>query len=608
MSRSISNSNNPFNINHSINISRYKTLNIMIGSLLSQVSGLKILGDIYAEDIELANIKESQQFISRCLERLGINYEIDSGEISSIPKQEGLIIVANHPFGGIDGLILAHLLKQVRPDVKILANSFLKKIPALDSLFFDVDPINQKASMQKNATSLKHAARWVKNGGCLIVFPAGEVSHLTLKEHRIADPAWNETIAKLVLLTKAPVTPIFFQGFNSIKFQLLGLVHPWIRTIMLPRELIKKINSNIKLNIGHPIKFNKIKKLKSDTLIQYLRLTTYALGSKKQRTKEIRKTFESYSNIINSVPSELLKEEIKHLPESQTLHETSKVKVLYAYAKQIPWLLQEIGRLRELTFREIGEGTGKEIDLDIYDSYYTHLFLWDTTKHCLIGAYRLGLTDKIIKQYGIKGLYSYSLFKYTNKQLLELGPSIELGRSFIRIEYQRSPSSLSLLWKGIGLFVSKHAYYRTMFGPVSISNDYQDVSRKFIVDCLRANRLMKELSRNIKPRKPYKTTTRTRWNKKELNILEDINLASEIITQLEQGERGIPILIKQYIKLGGRFLEFNVDKEFNDALDGLIVVDLRETEKELLEYFMGKDNAENYLKAIKPLSPALKQA
>lgn len=609
MSQSISNINNPFNINHSINISRYKTLNVIIGSLVRQISGLKILADIYAEDIELANIKEPQQFISRCLERLGINYEIDSGETDSIPKQEGLIIVANHPFGGIDGLILAHLLKKIRPDVKILANGFLKKIPPLEPLFFDVDPINQKASMQKNATSLKHAARWVRDGGCLVVFPAGEVSHLTLKEHRIADPAWNETVAKLVLLTKAPVTPIFFQGTNSIKFQLLGLVHPWIRTIMLPRELIKKINSNIKLNIGYPIKFNKIKKLKSDTLIQYLRLTTYALGSKKQRhVIEEKKTFELDSNIISSVPSELLKEEIKHLPESQTLHESSKVKVLYAYAKQIPWLLQEIGRLRELTFREIGEGTGKEVDLDIYDSYYIHLFLWDTTKQCLIGAYRLGLTDKIIEKYGIKGLYSYSLFKYTNKQLLELGPSIELGRSFIRTEYQRSPSSLSLLWKGIGLFVAKQAYYRTMFGPVSISNDYQDVSRKFIVDCLRANRLMKELSKNIKPRKPYKTTTRTRWNKRELNIMEDINLASDIIAQLEQGERGIPVLIKQYIKLGGRFLEFNVDKEFNDALDGLIVVDLRDTEKELLQYFIGKGNTENYLAAIKHRSPALKQA
>lgn len=592
MNQSVTNINNPFNINNSINISKYKTINTLIGTLVSQISGLKILGDMYTEDIELAQIKEPHQFITRCLERLAINYEIDSGDISSIPGQKGLVIVANHPFGGIDGLILAHLLKQVRPDVKILANGFLKKIPAIESLFFDIDPVNQKTSMKKNTTSLKRAVRWVKDGGCLVVFPAGEVSHLTLREHRIVDPAWSETVAKLVLLTKAPVTPIFFQGINSIKFQILGLVHPWIRTIMLPRELLKKINSNIKLNIGRPVQFNKIKKLKSDKLIQYLRLTTYALGSKKQQhCIEDKKSNESGLNIISAVPSELLKEEIKHLPDSQTLHETSKVKVMYARAKQIPWLLQEIGRLRELTFREIGEGTGKEIDLDIYDSYYIHLFLWDSNNQCLIGAYRLGLTDEIIKQYGIKGLYSYSLFKYTNKQLLRLGPSIELGRSFIRAEYQRSPSSLSLLWKGIGLFVAKQAYYRTMFGPVSISNDYQDVSRKLIVDCLRTNKLMKDLSRQIKPRKPYKATTRTNWNKKELNVLDDINLASDIIAQLEQGKRGIPILIKQYIKLGGHFLEFNVDKEFNDALDGLIVVDLRETEKELLEYFMGKDSA-----------------
>jgi putative hemolysin len=607
MSQTITQTDNPFNINNKINITKYNAINYMIGTLISQISGLKILGDIYQEDIELAQLKDPHQFISRCLELLGIKYQIESGKVDSIPGEKGLIIVANHPFGGIDGLILAHLLKKVRPDIKILANGFLKKIPAIKSLFFDVDPINQKSSMQKNATSLKHAVRWVKNGGCLIVFPAGEVSHLTLREHRITDPQWSETVAKLVLLTKAPVTPIFFQGTNSIKFQLLGLVHPRIRTIMLPRELLKKVNSNIKLNIGRPVQFNKIKKLKSDTLIQYLRLTTYALGTKKLQAIENIKPLELASNIINEVPSKLLVEEIKHLPERQTLHETSKVKVMYARAKQIPWLLQEIGRLRELTFREIGEGTGKEIDLDIYDSYYTHLFLWDSNKQCLIGAYRLGLTDKIIKQYGIKGLYSYSLFKYTNRQLMELGPSIELGRSFIRAEYQRSPSSLSLLWKGIGLFVAKQAYYRTMFGPVSISNDYQDVSRKLIVDCLRTNQLMKEVGKNIKPRKPYKATTKANWNKKELNILKDINLVSDIISQLEQGKRGIPVLIKQYIKLGGHFLEFNIDKDFNDALDGLIVVDLRETEKEILEYFMGKEKAKTYLDNFTPDENTLKK-
>jgi len=609
MSDPVTHIDDPFNINNNINITKYQPINNMIASFISQISGLKILGELYKDDITLTRIKDPDQFITRCLELLGINYQIVSGELNSIPEQNGLVIVANHPFGGIDGLILAHLLKQVRGDVKILANGFLKKIPALESLFFDVDPINKKSSMRKNVTSLKHAVRWLQNGGCLIIFPAGEVSHLTLREHRISDPEWNETVAKLILLTKSPVLPVFFQGTNSINFQLLGLLHPWIRTILLPRELLKKINSNIKLNIGQAIHFNKIKNLKSDTLIRYLRLGTYALGSKKQQyILENKKSLVETTNIINAVPSELLTEEIKHLPSMQTLHETSKVKVMYAYAKQIPWLLQEIGRLRELTFREIGEGTGKEVDLDIYDSYYIHLFLWDTHNHCLIGAYRLGLTDEIIKNYGIKGLYSYSLFKYTNKQLLELDPSIELGRSFIRLEYQRSPSSLSLLWKGIGLFVARQAYYRTMFGPVSISNDYQDVSRKLIVDCLRANRLMKDLSRQIKPRKPYKATTRTSWNKKELNGLDDINLVSGIISQLEQGERGIPVLIKQYIKLGGRFLEFNVDQEFNNALDGLIVVDLRETETALLDYFMGKDNAEKYLGAINSAPPALKQA
>lgn len=608
MSNSVIKTYNPFNINSNINVAKHKLLNTVIGLLISQISGLKILENIYREDTALAATKNPDEFITRSLKLLGLNYHIASGTMDSIPKQSGLVIVANHPFGGIDGLILAHLMKQVRGDVKILANGFLKKIPALEPLFFDVDPINQKTSMKKNVTSLKHAVRWVQDGGCLIVFPAGEVSHLTLREHRISDPEWNETIAKLILLTKSPVLPVFFQGVNSIKFQLLGLLHPWARTILLPRELLKKTNSDIKLNIGQPIKFNRIKKLKSDVLIRFLRLTTYALGSKKQQNFKVKKSVGTTRNIINAIPSDLLTEEIKHLPASQMLHETSKAKVIYAYSNQIPWTLQEIGRLRELTFREAGEGTGKDIDLDIYDSYYTHLFLWDSEKHCIIGAYRLGLTDEIIKKYGIKGLYSYSLFKYSEKKINKLGSSIELGRSFIRSEYQRQPSSLSLLWKGIGCFIAKQGHYHTLFGPVSISNDYQDVSRKLIVDCLRTNRLMKELSKNIKPRKAYKATNRTLWNKKELTGLDDINIISDVISQLEQGERGIPVLIKQYIKLGGNFLEFNIDQEFNNALDGLIIIDLRETETGLLEYFMGKEMTQHYLKNINLKSEAFKKA
>jgi putative hemolysin len=609
MPKIIDSSVNPFSINNHINITKHQTVNYAVGSMLSKISGLNILEDIYKKDAILAKSKSPDEFIRRALSLLDINYQVSTGQINSIPKQNGLVIVANHPFGGIDGLLLAHIVRQVRNDVKILANGFLKKIPALESLFFDIDPINQKKSMQKNVVSLKHAVRWVKEGGCLIVFPAGEVSHLTLREHRISDPDWNETISKLILLTESSVIPVFFRGNNSINFQVLGLIHPYLRTILLPRELLKKSKSKIELNIGQAIHFNKIRKLKSDTLIRFLRLTTYALGSNKQGSNLNKKENAGTNiNIITAIPPELLTEEIKHLPASQTLHETNKVKVLYADSKQIPWTLQEIGRLRELTFREVGEGTGKDIDLDVYDSYYTHLFLWDKEKHCLIGAYRLGLADKIIKKYGIKGLYSYSLFKYSKKKLHKLGASIELGRSFIRTEYQRQPSSLSLLWKGIACFIANQSNYHTLFGPVSISNDYQDVSRKLIVDSLRANRLIKELGKNIKPRKAYKSSGTTLWNKKELAALDDINIISDIISQLEQGQRGIPVLIKQYIKLGGHFLEFNLDQDFNDALDGLIVVDLRKTEPGLLEYFMGKEKATSYLNNFKTDKQQFKQA
>lgn len=600
---------NPFDIHKTIQVAKYPPVNTMISKFIGQVSGLNMLSQIYQSDQRLSQLTEPDSFIRQALEILNINYQINSGSLTAITDQGGLVIVANHPFGGIDGLILGLLLKQVRNDVKILANGFLKRIPALESLIIDVDPINKKASMQKNAMSLKKAVRYVKDGGCLIIFPAGEVSHLKLSEQRIVDSEWSITVAKLVKLSKSPVLPFYFHGNNSLNFQLWGLIHPLIRTLLLPRELLKKVNSDIQLDIGQLIKFNKLKTLEHDKLIQFLRFSTYALGGKDNLPQQKNSHKDSsYTNIIDPVPTELMHEEIKHLPENQTLITSRKAKVIYAYSKQIPWIVQEIGRLREITFREIGEGTGKETDIDIYDSYYIHLFMWDIEKQCIVGAYRLGLTDEIINNYGIKGLYSYSLFKYSKKKIIALGPSIELGRSFIRSEYQRSPSALSLLWKGIGCFIARKACYTTLFGPVSISNDYKDISRKLIVDCLSTNQLMKEVSRNIKPRKPYKTKNKVPWKKNELNALQDINLVSEIISQLEQGKRGIPVLIKQYTKLGGRFLEFNVDEEFNNALDGLIVVDLRNTEVELLEYFMGKDETHQYLDDIKPNMPKLKYA
>ena len=590
---------NPFSITDEINIANYQPINRLIEKVVSQVSGLKQLCELYETDLQLSTIDQADRFIDHSLSILGISYSTEQVIEQHVAKSGSLIVVANHPFGGIDGLILAKLIRKIRPDVKILVNGLLNRIPAISDLFINVDPINPGSSVNQNAIGLKQSIKWVKDGGCLIVFPAGEVSHLNLWQHRVTDPKWNPTIARIIQLSKANVLPVFFEGKNSIKFQLVGLIHPLLRTLLLPREVLNKSNSKINVLMGKPINYSRIKNTKTDKLISFLRLSTDALQRKpSKKNKKPTQNGLEFEDIAPSVPTSLLQYEIDFLPHDQILYQTDKMKVFYAYSDQIPWGLKEIGLLREISFREVGEGTGKAIDLDQYDQYYIHLCLWDKEQQKIVGAYRLGLVDHIVKKYGIKGLYSYSLFKYTKKQLLELGTAIEMGRSFIRAEYQRSPAALSLLWKGIGLFVSQQASYTTLFGPVSISNDYHETSRKFIVDCMRSSCLMTELSNRIKPRNPYRYSSQTPWQKTDLKSLDDINQISDVISQLEQGERGIPILIKQYMRLGGRFLEFNIDENFNNALDGLIVVDLRQTERSLLDFFMGKNNAQFFLDHI----------
>jgi 1-acyl-sn-glycerol-3-phosphate acyltransferase len=299
--------------------------------------------------------------------------------------------------------------------------------------------------------------------------------------------------------------------------------------------------------------------------------------------------------IAHAIPSALLKAEIECLPAEHRLVESSQFIVQYAHAAQIPWCLQEIGRLREHTFRAAGEGTGKACDIDLFDAYYLHLFVWDRHAEAIVGAYRMGLTDEILARYGKRGLYTQSLFKYGPQLLQTLNPAIELGRSFVRTEYQRSFSPLMLLWRGIGRFVLRSPHYAVLFGPVSISNSYAPISRQLMVDYLRTNNSETKLARHVKPRHPFRARRSTVWDEVEVANLKDIEHLSRVIARIEHDKKGVPILLKQYLKLGGRLLGFNADDQFSDALDGLIMVDLRTSEPRVLARYMGEEGAAAFL-------------
>lgn len=487
-------------------------------ALTERLLGLSALAEGYDT---LPSGLSSIAFANVALNYLNVSSQILSGSLSNIPKEGATVVVANHPFGGIEGVILARMLQQVRPDVRIMANSMLQRVPELSEIFIGVNPYGHSKARKQNLKPLREALRWLQGGGLLMVFPAGDVSRLRLLEGTVRDDKWDASIARMISYSGADVVPIYFEGGNSALFHAVGLLHPRLRSLMLPRELSNKRNARIAMRIGKVISNRKLMTMSgNDELARYLRLHTYLLASGGAETVEPKGAPEgaqgSMAPVVDVIEAAQLCVEVQALPESQLLTESGAMQVYYARAEQIPWTLQEIGRLREITFRAVGEGTGRPSDIDLYDSYYFHLFIWNSEKHELVGAYRLGLADEIYQKFGKRGLYSHSLFRYSKRLLKAMNPAIELGRSFVRIEYQRSFTPLLLLWKGIGQFVLRHPHYSVLFGPVSISNDYSSTSQHLLVDFLSANNYDNKLSRLIRPRSPYRGSLKPVWRKAEL--------------------------------------------------------------------------------------------
>ncbi len=584
----------PFRLNGALNFTRRRSVDRLLEHMVEKASALRVLDDMYQA---LPPIEGTDAFLQTVFDLFNIRPQWADDELAQIPATGAAVVFANHPFGALEGLMMAAMLRRVRSDVKILANYFLQRVPELDGLFIAVDPFGGGSAARRNVAPMKEALRWLQQGGLLVIFPAGEVSHLQLGSRSITDPAWHPTVARLARRAEVPAIPIYFHGSNSLLFQLAGLLHPRLRTALLPRELLNKRDRAVPIRIGAPISFAKIKGLSDDEATAYLRMRCYTLGARNSKENG-RKTMVAMDSadgepVADPVPTPLLQAEVAALPPQQRLDGSGTMQVIYARAGQIPWLLQEIGRLREEAFREAGEGTGRARDIDLYDAYYLHLFIWDSENSAVVGAYRLGLADEIVRNFGRKGLYTHSLFNYGRRLLDELNPAIELGRSFVRLEYQRSYTPLLLLWKGIGRFVAQHPQYRVLFGPVSISSDYQSSSQQLLVDFLRANNFLPRLARHVRPRRPFRGTVRHAPTF-DTAMAGDLDGLSELVSAIEHDQKGVPVLLRQYLKLGGHILGFNVDDQFNDALDGLIMVDLRQTDAKVLAKYMGREQAEQF--------------
>ena len=550
-----------------------------LANLLMEVMKINDVNKLYTKFHEL----EGLDFVDGILDSLGIKIEIDEKELNNIPKEGAFIAIANHPYGGVEGLILLKILCMHRPDVKLMANFLLKKIPNLSDYFIAVNPF-ENVKNSSSISGLKTTLEQLQQGNPIGIFPAGEVSAYNSKTQKVMDKQWSPVVGKIISKAGVPVLPVYFHGNNGLLFNLLGFIHPTLRTARLPYELFNKQGYTIKMRIGKPIPFEEIKSLSSQNkVIPYLRARTYALGSgievKKFFSGKLFSIKKSAEKIIPETPIEIIEKEISNINDKLVMSEKN-YDVYLAGASSIPNILNEIGRLREITFREIGEGTNKKIDLDEYDVYYSHLFIWDREAKQIVGAYRVGKGDEIFFRYGAKGFYITNLFKIKKGFHPIMKSGLELGRSFVRKEYQQKALPLFLLWKGLLMFIMNNPEYRYMFGPVSISNNFSKLSVTLITEFIKNNCYDNKLAKFITPKKKFHAELPEVDSEVLLNNKNSIKSLDSLISEIEINHNKVPVLIRQYIQLNAKIAGFNVDPKFNDSIDGFLVLDIKNIPEE----------------------------
>ena len=353
----------PFRLNGALNFTRRRAVDRLLEGVVEKASALRVLDDMYQD---APSVESPDEFLEHVFQVFNVQPQWSEDELRHIPATGGAVVVANHPFGALEGLMMAAMLLRVRSDVKIMANYFLQRVPELKELFIAVDPFGGNTATRRNIAPLKEAMQWVQQGGLLVIFPAGEVSHLKLAAGAITDPTWHPTVARIARRAEVPVIPVYFHGSNSLLFQLAGLFHPRLRTALLPRELLNKRNRAIPIRIGAAVPVTRIKSFSDQEATAHLRMRCYSLGARNEAAGAAVMTLSAAGEPIAApVPPTLLQAEVAALPSEQRLDSSGAMQVYYARAGQIPWLLQEIGRLREETFRAVGEGTGHARDIGL---------------------------------------------------------------------------------------------------------------------------------------------------------------------------------------------------------------------------------------------------
>lgn len=558
-----------------INADRFGFFGTFLGYAMLKILRISRLNEIYNKHKD----KSDLDFLNAILDEIQIRFEIPEEDLHRIPKEGPFITVSNHPLGGVDGILLLKLLLEQRPDYKIIANFLLHRIAPLQPYVMPVNPFEDHKDARSSMAGIKQALQHLQNGHALGIFPAGEVS--TYKDGKlVVDKPWEPGAIKLIQKAKVPVIPIYFHAKNSKLFYRLSGISDTLRTAKLPSELLTQKDRVIKVRIGKPISVKKQEELASfDQFHDYLRKKTFILAKPFEKEHSLLdpanlKIPRQPKAIAAEVPSEAILSEIEILKSNEKqLFTISTYEVYFSEAAAIKNILQEIGRLRELTFRAVGEGTNQAIDLDRYDKYFRHLFLFDRATNKIAGAYRMGMGKEIFERYGKKGFYVSELF-YIDPEMNEmLSESIEMGRAFIIGEYQQKPLPLFLLWKGILHVALINPQYNYLIGGVSISNKFSNFSKSLMVEFMKSNYYDPYYAQFVHPRKPYRVRLRNADKDFVFDAAkDDMNQFDKIIDELEPGELRLPVLLKKYIKQNAKLLAFNVDPNFNNCVDGLMYI------------------------------------
>ncbi len=580
-----------------IKLDKYGFVGTFIGWLLMKVLKISSLNKVYNKNKHLNDVP----FLNGVLDQLQIKFEIPEEDLKRLPKDGAYITISNHPLGGIDGILLLKLMLEQRSDFKIIANFLLHRIEPLKPYIMPVNPFEDRKDIKSSISGFKNAILHLRDGHPLGVFPAGEVS--TYRDGKlVVDKPWEEAAMKLIQKAEVPVVPIYFHAKNSKLFYKLSKINDTFRTAKLPSEVFSQKKRVIKVRVGKPISVKDQKEhSKLDEFSEFVRRKTYMLSNPYQeKDKKLSNISSSLKapkipkKIVTPIKGEVMEKEVETLREDDyRLLKSKNYEVFLAPATKIPNIIREIGRLREITFREVGEGTNEAIDLDTFDTYYHHMFLWDNDKKVIAGAYRMGLGSKIFEKYGIDGFYLQDLFRFEPELYDMMSKSIEMGRAFIIKEFQQKPMPLFLLWKGIVHTTLRFPEHKYLIGGVSISNQFSNFSKSLMIEFMKSHYYDPYVAQYVHPKKEFKVKLNDADKDFVFDATEaDLNKFDKIIDEVEPGALRLPVLLKKYIKQNAKLVAFNVDPLFNNAVDGLMYIRIADLPESTVRPVMEEFQAE----------------